>query len=123
MRPAELLFFIDELDIHLLPKIGYQWMLKGTQTEIMTPGQNQKRYLAGALDYLTGKIVHVRGERKNRFLVIDLLRALNRQFPAATKIYLVADNYRIHKAKVVVEWLNLHPRFEIVWGPSLLSDS
>jgi transposase len=118
VRPSEVLFFIDELDIHLLPKIGYEWMLRGTQTEIMTPGTNQKRYLAGALNFLTGKITHVIGERKNRFLVIDLLCALDGQFPAATKIYLIADNYRIDKAKAVEEWLANHPRFEIVWLPS-----
>jgi len=93
-------------------------MLKGTQTEVITPGQNQKRYLAGALNYLTSKITHVTGERKNRFLVIALLQAIDRQFPAASKIYLVADNYRIHKARAVVEWLAAHPRFEIVWLPS-----
>jgi putative transposase len=118
LRPSEVLLFIDELDIHLLPKIGYEWMLKATQTEIMTPGQNQKRYLAGALDYLTGNVTHVIAERKNRFLVIDLLRTLDRKFSAASKIYLVADNYRIHKAKVVEEWLKNHPRFEIIWLPS-----
>jgi putative transposase len=118
LRPSEILLFIDELDIHLLPKVGYEWMLKGTQTEIMTPGQNQKRYLGAALDHLTGKIMHVVGERKNRFLVLDLLSKLDRQFPTATKIYLVADNYRIHKAKAVVEWLTGHPRFEILWLPS-----
>ena len=118
LRPSQVLLFIDELDIHLLPKIGYEWMLSGTQTEVMTPGTNQKRYLAGALNYVTGKMTHVIGERKNRFLVIDLLCALDRQFPTATKIYLVADNYRIHKAKAVEEWLKNHPRFEIVWLPS-----
>ena len=118
LRPSEVLLFIDELDIHLLPKIGYEWMLKATQTEIMTPGQNQKRYLAGALDYLTGKVTHVIAERKNRFLVIELLRTLDRKFSAGSKIYLVADNYRIHKAKVVEEWLKNHPRFEIIWLPS-----
>jgi len=118
LRPSEVLLFIDELDIHLLPKIGYEWMLKGTQTKVMTPGTNKKQYLAGALDYLTGKIVHVVGERKNRWLVIDLLRRVDRQFPTATKIYLVADNYLIHKAKAVEEWLKHHPRFEIVWLPS-----
>lgn len=42
------LFFADELDIQLLPKLGYEWTSKGTQTEVMTPGQNQKAYLAGA---------------------------------------------------------------------------
>jgi len=118
LRSSEVLLFMDELDIHLLPKIGYEWMLKATQSEIMTPGQNQKRYLAGALNYATGKITHVLAERKNRFLVIDLLRALDRKFATASKIYLVADNYRIHKAKAVEEWLTNHPRFEFVWLPS-----
>jgi putative transposase len=118
LRPPEVLFFIDELDIHLLPKLGYEWMLKATQAEIMTPGQNQKHYLAGALNYLSGEITHVMAERKNRYLVIDLLRTLERKFPTAGKIYLVADNYRIHKAKAVEQWLAQHPRFEVIWLPS-----
>lgn len=118
LMPSEVLFFADELDIQLLPKLGYEWMLRGTQTEVMTPGTNQKRYLAGALNYVTGKIVHVVGERKNRWLMIDLLRKLDGQFPTASKIYLVADNYRVHKAKAVEQWLAAHPRFEITWLPS-----
>jgi len=117
-RPSDVLLFMDELDLHLLPKIGYEWMLKGTQAEIMTPGQNEKRYLAGALDYLSGKIIHIVGERKNRFLVIDLLRAVEKKYATASKIYVVADNYRIHKAKAVMEWLAQHPRIEIVWLPT-----
>jgi len=44
------LFFADELDINLLPKVGSHWMPKGDQVEVMTPGTNEKRYLAGALD-------------------------------------------------------------------------
>ena len=50
------LFFADELDISLLPKVGYQWMPKGAQVEVMTPGTNEKRYLAGALDIAPGTI-------------------------------------------------------------------
>jgi len=46
--------FADELDIHLLPKVGSAWMPKGTQVEVMTPGQHAKYYLAGALDLTTG---------------------------------------------------------------------
>ena len=114
------LFFADELDIHLLPKIGYEWMLKGTQREVMTPGTNQKHYLAGALHFLSGKMLSVVGERKNRWLFIDLLLAINRACPATKieKIYVVADNYRIHKAKAVAEWLANHPRFEMIWLPA-----
>ncbi len=120
LLPTEALFFADELDIHLLPKIGYEWMRRGTQTEVMTPGTNQKNYLAGALNYLTGRIVHVVGERKNRFLFIDLLTMIDQKYPAAkfTTVYVVADNYRIHTAKAVEAWLAAHPRFEVVFLPS-----
>ena len=114
------IFFADELDIHLLPKLGCEWMLRGTQTEIMTPGTNRKNYLAGALNFTTGKLLSVVGERKNRWLFIDLLRVIDRACRATkfAKIYLVVDNYGIHKAKAVGAWLAQHPRFELVWLPS-----
>jgi transposase len=114
------LFFADELDIHLLPKLGYEWMLRGTQREVMTPGTNRKNYLAGALNFMTGRMLHVVGERKNRWLFIDLLKAIDRACPAVkcARVYVVVDNYRIHTAKAVVEWLAQHPRFELVFLPS-----
>ena len=120
LSPAEALFFADELDIHLLPKLGCEWMRKGTQTEVMTPGTNRKNYLAGALNFVTGKVLSVIGERKHRWLFIDLLRIIDRACPADkfTKLYVVVDNYRVHKAKAVVSWLAQHPRFELVWLPS-----
>lgn len=119
LGPAERLFFVDELDIHLLPKLGYEWMLKGTQREVMTPGKNEKRYLAGALSLATGKVLRVFGEKKNRFLFLDLLKLVDATCAVGQvkKIYLVADNYRIHKAQVVTEWLAGHPRFEMLWLP------
>lgn len=69
---------------------------------------------------MTGKLLAVIGEKKNRFLFIRLLVAIDRACPAAkfAKVYVVVDNYRIHKAKAVVEWLARHPRFDLVWLPS-----
>jgi len=55
LKCCQAMVFADELDIHLLPKVGCAWMPKGTQLEVMTPGQNQKNYLAGALDLTTGR--------------------------------------------------------------------
>lgn len=114
------LFFADELDIHLLAKLGYEWMLRGTQREVMTPGTNQKNYLGGALNFVTGKLLHVVGERKKRWLFIDLLKVIERACPARqfARIYVVADNYGIHQAKAVALWLAQHPRFELVLLPS-----
>ena len=46
----EVAVYEDEVDIHLNPKIGLDWMVTGQQKEVLTPGQNEKRYLAGALN-------------------------------------------------------------------------
>ncbi len=43
-------FYEDEVDIHLNPKIGADWQLRGQQKRVVTPGQNEKYYLAGALN-------------------------------------------------------------------------
>jgi putative transposase len=118
-RPCELILFADELDIELLAKVGYQWMLKGTQVEIPTPGKNQKHYLAGALDPWTGQIYYVLGPRKTNVLFRQLLTALDEQVGKRyTRIYVVVDNYSIHTAKAVDRWLEMHPRFELVFLPS-----
>ncbi len=120
LRKDAKLFFADELDIHLLPKVGYQWMEKGTQEEVITPGQNQKNYLAGALDLLTGKILHCLSSSKNHVLFLQLLKRLDTAYPIDSfkRIYVVVDNYRIHKAKAVISWLAEHPRFELLWLPT-----
>lgn len=118
-RPDELILFADELDIDLLAKVGYQWMLKGTQLEIPTPGKNQKHYLAAALDPVTGDITYVLGSRKNNLLFRQLLAQLEQRFKRRyRKIYVVCDNYVIHKAKAVAGWLEKHPRIELVFLPS-----
>jgi transposase len=56
LRAGVPLFFADELDIHLLPQVGSQWMPKGTQVEVLTPGTNEKRYWGGALELTPGTI-------------------------------------------------------------------
>lgn len=119
LQPSEAFFWCDELDIHLLAKVGYQWTLKGTQTEVPTPGKNQKQYLAGALDYRSGQMTYVIGKRKDNFLFRQLLQRLEEDHgPEVKRIYLVLDNYKIHKAKAVEQWLAQHPRFQILWLPS-----
>lgn len=40
----------DEVDPHLNPRIGGDWMVPGQQKEVVTLGQNQKKYLVGAQD-------------------------------------------------------------------------
>ena len=74
--PRDVAVYLDEVDIHLNPKIGSDWMNRGKQKEVMTPGQNAKRYIAGALDARTGQLLWTQSDRKNSLLVIALLRHL-----------------------------------------------
>lgn len=120
LKRCEAMVFADELDIHLLPKVGYAWMPTGTQVEVMTPGQNQKHYLAGALELTTGTLHHCLGPRKTNALFRDLLTDLEARYPADryTRLYVVVDHFKIHKAKAVEQWLATHPRVTLLFLPT-----
>jgi transposase len=97
---GQLAFFIDEVDIHLNPKIGLDWMNHGKQKQVPTPGKNEKRYLAGALNADTDQITWVRSERKNSLQVIALIRKLVDEHPEAGVIHLILDNCKTHHSKI-----------------------
>ena len=97
----EIAVYEDEIDIHLNPKIGQDWMLRGQQKEVLTPGQNQKRYLAGAQDARTGELIYVAGDRKNSVLFLFLLWELVQRYPLARKIHVILDNFSIHLTHLI----------------------
>jgi putative transposase len=79
---------------------------------VMTPGQNQKHYLAGVLNPATGALHHGSGPRTTNALFRDLLGLLDVHYPAEryTRVYVVVEHYKIHKAKAVEQWRAAHPR-------------
>jgi transposase len=96
----EVIVFVDEVDIHLNPKIGPDYMLSGTQKTVLTPGKNEKRYLAGALNARTGRLTWVEADRKNSDLFIRQLWQLARvDYPRARRIHIILDNYKIHSSQ------------------------
>lgn len=116
-QTAHPVFYQDEVDIDLNPKIGADWMPKGQQKRIATPGQNQKHYLAGALHSGTGRVHYVSGSSKSSDLFISLLETLRRTYRRAKNITLVADNYIIHKSRKVERWLEENPKFRLLFLP------
>jgi transposase len=128
----EEILYVDEVDVHLNPKIGPDWMLRGTQKTVLTPGKNQKRYLAGALNTRTGRLTWVEADRKNsQLFILQLWMLVGRDYPHAKRIHLILDNYRIHSSiqtqaaltrldgRVVLHFLPPycpdHNRIERVW--------
>ena len=106
LPPDEIAVYEDEIDIHLNPKIGQDWMLRGQQKEVPTPGKNQKRYLAGAQDARTGELIYVAGDHKNAMLFVFLLWELVTRYPNARKIHVILDNFAIHTTPLIESCLN-----------------
>jgi transposase len=104
-RTEDEVFYVDEADIDLNPRIGTTYMRRGKQLVVLTPGKNVKRYVAGALNARTGTVVHVAAERKNSVLFIALVNALSRAYRRARRIHLVLDNYVIHKSRQTMRCL------------------
>jgi transposase len=95
----------DEVDIDLNPRIGSDWMLPGEQRTVMTPGKNIKRYLAGAMDARSDRLIWVRGERKHSGLFIEMLKQLLKEYADKQVIHVILDNYCIHSSRQTRTWL------------------
>ncbi|GAA4872628.1 hypothetical protein GCM10023333_01770 [Ferrimonas pelagia] len=110
-------FYEDEVDIHLNPKLGADWVERGKQKRVATPGKNEKHYLAGSLHAGTGRVSYVAGASKNSDLFLSMLKLLKRQYRRAKSITLIVDNYIIHKSKKTQRWLAKNPKFVLLFQP------
>lgn len=74
---------------------------------MVTPGQNEKYYLAGALHSGTGKVSYVGGNSKSSTLFISLLKRLKATYRRAKTITLIVGNYIIHRSRETQRWLKV----------------
>ena len=95
-------------------------MPKGSQVEVMTPGQHHKHSVAGALDPATGTLFHGLGARQTTALCRDLLDVLEARYPAEPyiRIDVVVDHDKIHQAKAVEQWRAAPPRVTWLFLPT-----
>jgi transposase len=98
--------FQDEVDVHLNPKIGSMWMRRGEQAEVWTPGNNEKRHLAGSLDWRTGRLfVSEPSTRRNAELFVRHLNDLRCRLRTYRVIHVICDNARFHDCRLVQAFL------------------
>jgi len=108
LRPDEIAVFQDEVDINTNPKIGAMWMPRGEQAEVPTPGTNEKRYLAGSLNWRTGDLIVTEGlpgEGRNAALFVRHLDDLRYHLRCYRKIHVICDNARFHDCRRVWAYL------------------
>lgn len=116
--PHEEVFYVDEADIDLNPRVGATWMRRGEQALVLTPGQNIKYYIAAALNARTGAVVWVHGPRKNSDLFTKLIYAVHARYRKCRCIHFILDNYVIHKSRQTLDALDgLHGRIQLQFLP------
>lgn len=99
------------------PKIGADWQRRGQQKRVVTPGQNKKHYLAGALHAGTARVSYVDSSSKSSALFISLLKHLKATYRRPKTITLIVDNYIIHKSRETQRWLKMNPKFTMIYQP------
>jgi putative transposase len=88
--------------VNLNPKVGCQWMRRGQQSAVETPGTNEKRYLAGSIHWRTGRVLLTEGrktEGRGAALFCRHLDDLRRAFRHFKVIHVICDNAGFHKAE------------------------
>jgi putative transposase len=104
----EIAVFQDEVDVNTNPKIGAMWLRRGQQATVLTPGTNEKRYLAGSLNWRTGALLLTQGlpkEGRTAALFIRHLEEVRRRVLRYHKIHVICDNARSHKCHAVQKYL------------------
>jgi putative transposase len=108
---GETAVFMDEVEVHTNPKVGSAWMRRGEQAVVETPGDNEKRVLAGSLHWRTGRLVRTWGaakEGRTAGLFCAHLDDLRRAFRQYKVIHVVCDNafnHRPEKSRQVKAYL------------------
>jgi len=111
LPPDEAAVFQDEVDLNLNPDIGCCWMPRGQQAQVVTPGNNVKRYLAGSMSWRTGELVVTEGTRRNAELFVRHLDDLRRAFRRYRVIHVICDSARFHTvagSRLVRQYLSEH---------------
>ena len=92
------------------------WILRGQRQLVMTPGQNQRRSLFGAVDLGTGKWCVKVARRANSGAFVRLLECLLDTYAHAPALAVVLDNVNIHSSRMVQAWLLGHPQVHLLYG-------
>jgi len=100
--------FEDEVDLALNPPLGCMWMERGQQAEVVTPGDNQKCYLAGSLHWRTGLLITTVGRKRDAALFVAHLKDLLYRLRRYKKIHVICDNAKFHTARAVQEFYAQH---------------
>jgi transposase len=113
--------FVDEMGYGRWPEAAPDW---GPAAPAPAPlaerkGHNEQKWrLIGALNAVSGQVSYLDNYIVGRKQVIKLLKLLDATYPHAERIYVVLDNWSIHRHDDVLSALQEVPRLQPVWLPT-----
>lgn len=113
--------FMDQMGYTRWPEPGPDWAALTPSPAPMTDrGQSKQQQwrLVGTLDALTGQVTYLEGYIVGRRQLIAFYRQLDRAHPDAERIYVVQDNWSIHRHDDVLAALAALPRITPVFLPT-----
>ncbi len=111
------------MDLDWNPRLTRVWAQRGRPMRVMTPGQNQKKTVFGAVS-VEGKLYYSIQPRKRAVNFLAFVRRLlPRVAQAGQRVLLILDHYGIHTAKVVDRFVaQTEGRLQLLWLPSYCPD-
>lgn len=104
------LLFQDEFTYYRRAKLrkGYQRRGKRQRRHHHRPGANTKARVAAVLDALTGRVLYQQRSKIGRKELVAFYQQIRTAYPDAKRIYLVEDNWPVHKHPDVLQAAGTH---------------
>lgn len=113
--------FLDETGFARWPEPAPDWTAQAPAAPPLADRQQSNNGLwrvVGALNAWTGRVSYLDAYVVGRKKLVEMYERLHRQYRRAERIYVVQDNWSIHKHDDVLGALGQWPRIEPVWLPT-----
>jgi len=97
--------------------LAYGWIKKGEDNIIKSNTGRQRVNINGAIDAETHNVIVRNDESINAASTIELLKKIEEFYPLAVVIYIICDNAKYYRSKLVREFLTTS-KIQLVFLPS-----
>ncbi len=112
--------FQDEASFYRQPSQGRLWAASGRAQPHMSWSHRSNTLVraAGCLDAITGHTHVMQAKRIDLARLQQFYRQVLEAYPEALMIYMVEDNWPVHKHPTIQAFLDKHPRLQVLYLPT-----
>jgi len=103
--PEDPIYFCDGVHPTHNTESHYAWIKKGKDKEIRSNTGRQRLNINGAIDIETKEVVARYDDSLNAQSTVALLKSIETKHPLSSHIYVIVDNARYYKCRVVSDYL------------------